>query len=149
MRSFYTSLALSLAVLGFALTARAAGPEALVPGDAEVVATINVKAMLASDIYKKYGREELEKALKASEQGHTKKNHQMKRTNRKQNAVDPPKPIRATPLANEQQQLSTVVPVNISPERLRKGASTTTEVLSEILQRQTRSESVRHWGINE
>jgi hypothetical protein len=73
----------------------------------------------------------------------------MKKSNHHTKAMDSPKPNRAIAAANETQNLPPVPPLNISRERLMDGASTTTELLSEILQRQKRSESVRDWGINE
>ncbi len=38
---------------------------------------------------------------------------------------------------------------NMSRERLMEGESTTTTVLTRILQKENRPESRRHWGINE
>ena len=37
----------------------------------------------------------------------------------------------------------------LSPERIAQGASTTTEVLTQILEREQRLYHFRHWGINE
>jgi hypothetical protein len=39
--------------------------------------------------------------------------------------------------------------LSLSPERIRAGATTKTDVMNEILQRETRFNYSRHWGINE
>jgi hypothetical protein len=39
--------------------------------------------------------------------------------------------------------------LNLSPERITAGASTTTEILNAILQRDEGTGQLRHWGINE
>lgn len=39
--------------------------------------------------------------------------------------------------------------LDLSPERVSEGASTTTEVLTQILEREQRLYHFRHWGINE
>jgi len=39
--------------------------------------------------------------------------------------------------------------LSLSPERIRAGATTKTDVMNEILQRETRFSYSRHWGINE
>jgi len=73
----------------------------------------------------------------------------MKKSNRDSKGPDSPKPVRAAAQATEKEKTQTATPINISRERIMAGASTTTEVLSEILQHHKRAESVRHWGINE
>jgi hypothetical protein len=73
----------------------------------------------------------------------------MKTSNYSSKALDPPKTVRAATPANEKQHPPQASSVNISRERLMAGASTTTEVLHEILQHQNPSEQMRHWGINE
>ena len=44
---------------------------------------------------------------------------------------------------------TTVERLDLSPERIAKGASTQTEVLTQILERQQQNYHFRHWGINE
>ncbi len=44
---------------------------------------------------------------------------------------------------------ATVQRLDLSPERIAKGASTQTEVLTQILERQEQNYHFRHWGINE
>jgi len=39
--------------------------------------------------------------------------------------------------------------ISLSPERIRDGTSAKTELLNEMLERETRSYHLRHWGINE
>ena len=73
----------------------------------------------------------------------------MKTSNPISRALDPPKSALAIPQDNEEQNLLPIAPFNISRERLMEGASSTTEVLNEILERQRRPEFMRHWGINE
>jgi hypothetical protein len=73
----------------------------------------------------------------------------MKKSNRHSKGLDSPKAAKAAATAKDKQELQAVAPMNISRERILDGASTTTEVLSEILQRHQRGESIRHWGINE
>jgi hypothetical protein len=73
----------------------------------------------------------------------------MKKSNRDSKGPDSAKPVRAAAQATEKEKTQTATPINISRERIMAGASTTTEVLSEILQHHKRAESVRHWGINE
>ena len=73
----------------------------------------------------------------------------MKKSNRDTKGLDSPEPDRETASGKDEEKLQTAAPNNISRERISDGASTTTEVLSEILQRHKRAESVRHWGINE
>src|SRR5258708_34897496 len=46
-----------LAVLCLAGSARAADADKLIPSDAEVGASINVRQLLDSDLYKKYGKD--------------------------------------------------------------------------------------------
>jgi hypothetical protein len=64
-------------------------------------------------------------------------------------AIAPPKPVEGIPPANEEQDQPPAGPFNLSPERLMDGASTTTAVLTEILQQDKRIDPLRHWGINE
>jgi hypothetical protein len=64
-------------------------------------------------------------------------------------AIDPPKPVQVIPPTNEEQNQPPVGSFNLSPERLMDGASTTTAVLTEILQQDKRIDHLRHWGINE
>ncbi len=62
-------------------------------------------------------------------------------------ATDPPTHV--TPIASlsKEEELMTPGSLNLSPERISDGASTTTKVLEEIL---TRDRSgYRDWGINE
>jgi len=73
----------------------------------------------------------------------------MKNTKSITKALDPPKPFLASAPAAEKKDQLRVSPFNISRERLMEGASKTTEVLTEILQRQSRIEPAHHWGINE
>ena len=73
----------------------------------------------------------------------------MKKSNRDSKGPDSPKPVRAAAQATDKEKTQTAAPINLSRERIIDGASTTTEVLSEILQHHKRAESARHWGINE
>jgi hypothetical protein len=73
----------------------------------------------------------------------------MKKSSRDTKGLDSPEPDRDTVSGKDKQELQTAAPNNISRERISDGASTTTEVLSEILQRHKAAQSVRHWGINE
>ena len=53
-----------------------------------------------------------------------------------------------TPTHKEQNQLQNGS-LNLSPERIAEGASTTTELLNAILERDGGTDQLRHWGINE
>ncbi len=61
-----------------------------------------------------------------------------------------PSPTRAAdvqhPIAAKQVRKASE-PLDLSPERISQGASTTTELLTQILEREQRL--YRHWGINE
>jgi hypothetical protein len=61
-------------------------------------------------------------------------------------AIDPAKPVHATPGDEAEDDLESL---NLSPDSLADRASTTTSVLSEILERDERSYTYRYWGINE
>jgi hypothetical protein len=62
--------------------------------------------------------------------------------------IGPEKPIqRNSPSPNQDE--SKVESLNLSPERISDGASTTTHLLAEILKRDTKTSHYRHWGINE
>jgi hypothetical protein len=56
-------LGAGLAALCLAVTARAVSPDNRTPADAEVVVSIDVSQILASDVYKKFAKDELEKLL--------------------------------------------------------------------------------------
>jgi len=47
------------------------------------------------------------------------------------------------------QEKPPVESLNLSPERITDGASTTTHLLTEILERDEKTYHWRHWGINE
>ncbi len=53
-----------------------------------------------------------------------------------------------TPAHEEQNQLQNGS-LSLSPERIRAGATAKTDVMNEILQRDTHFNYSRHWGINE
>ncbi len=65
------------------------------------------------------------------------------------------KPTLATRAPDEQQPVpirhlkKSPDSLDLSPERISEGASTTTEVLTQILEREERLYHFRHWGINE
>jgi len=52
-------------------------------------------------------------------------------------------------LPKENESKSKSDAVSLSPERIEDGVSTTTELLSEILNQPERDYNSRHWGINE
>jgi hypothetical protein len=73
----------------------------------------------------------------------------MKKSKLSPKALDPQKPVGAITPVNEQPHPLPVSYGNISRERLTAGASTTTEVLKEILRQPIRHEPMGRWGINE
>jgi hypothetical protein len=64
-KTWLTALGLALACLGLVAPAPAAAPatDALVPGDAEMIMTVNVRGLLTAPLVKKHGLEELKAAL--------------------------------------------------------------------------------------
>ena len=73
----------------------------------------------------------------------------MKKTPSVFEAVDPAGSIQASASSHKEDLKQHRESANLSPERLKYGASATTEVLQEILARDDRAYSVSHWGINE
>jgi hypothetical protein len=53
-----------------------------------------------------------------------------------------------TPAHEEQDQLRNGS-LSLSPERIRAGVTAKTDIMNEILERDTRTSYSRHWGINE
>lgn len=64
-------------------------------------------------------------------------------------ALGPPKRIRALSPENAKPALLDPDALNMSRERIMEGVITTTAVLSEILEKANRPQSMRYWGINE
>ena len=64
----------------------------------------------------------------------------MKNSSHHTKPLDSPKPVREMTAVNEKKDLLPAESLNLSEERLKDGASTTTEVLHEILQRKNRVE---------
>jgi hypothetical protein len=67
MLSFRNALALGVALLALAAPAPAAAPEKLLPGDSEIVAALNIRQMMDSALFKKYGLEPFKDLLKRDE----------------------------------------------------------------------------------
>jgi len=67
-KTWLKALGLALLALCVAAPSRAAEPDKLVPGDAEVVMVVNVRQILGSPLVKKYALEQLKAAVKANEQ---------------------------------------------------------------------------------
>src|SRR5947209_7647125 len=64
MRSLVTTLYLGVAALCLTQTASAADFDKLIPGNAEDVATFNIKQTIDSPIFKKYGKEQFDQLMK-------------------------------------------------------------------------------------
>jgi len=67
-KTWMKALGLALLALCAAAPSRAAQPDPLVPGDAEMVVAVNVRQMLDSPLVKKYSLGQMKAALKANEQ---------------------------------------------------------------------------------
>jgi hypothetical protein len=63
--------------------------------------------------------------------------------------VQPTADARLAPAAHEKRDLLQHASLDLSPERISAGATAKTDVLNEILSRETRAGFSRHWGINE
>jgi hypothetical protein len=63
-------------------------------------------------------------------------------------ATDPGKPIQGISVSVRQEN-KLPVESDLSPERIVKGASTTTALLAQILAQQEQPHQYRDWGINE
>jgi hypothetical protein len=73
----------------------------------------------------------------------------MKKTHSVQTASEPAKPTQEnTPWQEDQEQLP-AESLNLTPQRISQGASTTTEVLVGILAQKEHTREFRNWGINE
>jgi hypothetical protein len=63
--------------------------------------------------------------------------------------VQPIADPRLAPAAHEKRDVLQHASLGLSPERLSAGATAKTDILNEILSRETRTGFSRHWGINE
>jgi hypothetical protein len=73
----------------------------------------------------------------------------MKTTRLSTETIDPEEPIPQITPSSEAIDALSVERMSLSPERIIDQASTTAQVLSEILERDEGSYHIRHWGINE
>jgi hypothetical protein len=73
----------------------------------------------------------------------------MKKLHLGANATATPKLVHDTTPTDEQRDQLKNGSLGLSPERIRAGATTKTDVMNEILRRETQFGYSRHWGINE
>jgi hypothetical protein len=59
----WAPLAAGVVAMCLAASARAVEADKMIPGDAEAIVSINVRQLLDSDLFKKYGKDEVEKSL--------------------------------------------------------------------------------------
>ncbi len=63
--------------------------------------------------------------------------------------VQPTADLKLAPAAHEKRDPLQNGSLGLSPERISAGATAKTDLLKEILSRETRTSYSRHWGINE
>ena len=73
----------------------------------------------------------------------------MKKTRSVDKASGPARPIPGITLSDEKDNKLPDESLNLSPERLMDGASTTTALLTQILAQREEFHPLRDWGINE
>jgi len=73
----------------------------------------------------------------------------MKKTRSAEKAAHPSKPIQGIPRSNGKEDQLAVESPDLSPERIREGASTTTPLLEQILAQSEDLHPSRYWGINQ
>jgi hypothetical protein len=73
----------------------------------------------------------------------------MKTTRLSTKAIGSEEPIQQMTPSSQALDALSVEWMNLSPQRIIDQASATTQVLSEILERDEGSYHIRHWGINE